>query len=70
MRSGSGVSSWTRSVARRGRSILRRKRAATAALDADQLLDRVLSELAEQVEPVVLIIDDLHELRSRNEITL
>ena len=38
--------------------------AATAALDADQLIDRVLSELAEQVEPVVLIIDDLHELRS------
>ncbi|MBO0745659.1 MAG: AAA family ATPase, partial [Candidatus Dormibacteraeota bacterium] len=38
--------------------------AATAALDADQLVDRVLSELAEQVEPVVLIIDDLHELRS------
>ena len=38
--------------------------AATAALDADELVDRVLSELAEQVEPVVLIIDDLHELRS------
>src|SRR5439155_22444672 len=38
--------------------------AATAALDADQLVDKVLSELAEQVEPVVLIIDDLHELRS------
>ena len=27
-------------------------------------MDRVLSELAEQVEPVVLIIDDVHELRS------
>ena len=38
--------------------------AATAALDADQLVDRVLSEVAEQVDPVVLIIDDLHELRS------
>jgi LuxR family transcriptional regulator, maltose regulon positive regulatory protein len=38
--------------------------AATAALDDDQLVDRVLSEVAEQVEPVVLIIDDLHELRS------
>jgi LuxR family transcriptional regulator, maltose regulon positive regulatory protein len=38
--------------------------AAAAALDADQLLDRVLSELAEQVEPPVVIIDDLHELRS------
>src|SRR3954447_219382 len=38
--------------------------AATAALDGDLLVDRVLSELAEQVEPVVVIIDDLHELRS------
>lgn len=38
--------------------------AATAALDDDQMVDRVLSEVAEQVEPVVLIIDDLHELRS------
>jgi LuxR family transcriptional regulator, maltose regulon positive regulatory protein len=27
-------------------------------------VDRVVSEFAEQVEPVVLIIDDLHELRS------
>jgi LuxR family maltose regulon positive regulatory protein len=38
--------------------------AATAALDDDQVVDRVLSELGEQAEPVVLIIDDLHELRS------
>ena len=38
--------------------------AANAALDADQLVDRVVSEVAEQVEPVVLIIDDLHELKS------
>jgi LuxR family transcriptional regulator, maltose regulon positive regulatory protein len=38
--------------------------AAIAALDDDQVIDRVLSEIAEQVEPVVLIIDDLHELRS------
>jgi len=37
---------------------------ATASLDGDLLVDRVLSELAEQPEPVVLIIDDLHELRS------
>src|SRR3954470_22412274 len=37
---------------------------ATAALDGDELFDRVLSELAEQVEPIVLIVDDLHELRS------
>jgi LuxR family maltose regulon positive regulatory protein len=38
--------------------------AATAALDGDQVADIVLSEVAEQVEPVVLIVDDLHELRS------
>ena len=38
--------------------------AATAAVDGDQLLDTVLSEFAEQVEPLVLIVDDLHELRS------
>ncbi len=38
--------------------------AATAALDGDQVVERVLSEVAEHVEPVVLIIDDLHELRS------
>jgi LuxR family transcriptional regulator, maltose regulon positive regulatory protein len=37
---------------------------ATAALAPDQLIEAVLSELADQVEPVVLIIDDLHELRS------
>jgi LuxR family maltose regulon positive regulatory protein len=38
--------------------------AASGGLDGDQVVDRVLSEVAEQVEPVVLIIDDLHELRS------
>ncbi|HMJ33127.1 MAG TPA: AAA family ATPase, partial [Baekduia sp.] len=43
--------------------------AATAALDGDQVVDRVLSELAEQVDPVVLIIDDLHELRSADALT-
>jgi LuxR family maltose regulon positive regulatory protein len=37
---------------------------ATTALDGDQLVDTIVAELAEQVEPVVLIIDDLHELRS------
>jgi LuxR family maltose regulon positive regulatory protein len=31
---------------------------------ADQVVDRVLSEVREHAEPVVLIIDDLHELRS------
>jgi LuxR family maltose regulon positive regulatory protein len=37
--------------------------AALAGLDGDQLVDRVHSELAEH-DAVVLIIDDLHELRS------
>ncbi len=37
---------------------------ATAALDAEQLLDAVVSGLAEYPEPGVLIIDDLQELRS------
>ena len=43
--------------------------AARAALDGEQLVERVLSEVAEQVEPVVLIIDDLHELRSADAFT-
>jgi LuxR family maltose regulon positive regulatory protein len=43
--------------------------AATAELDGDQLVDRVVSEVAEQVGPVVLIIDDLHELRSADALT-
>jgi LuxR family maltose regulon positive regulatory protein len=43
--------------------------AATAALDGEQAFDRVLSEVAERVEPVVLIIDDLHELRSADAFT-
>jgi LuxR family transcriptional regulator, maltose regulon positive regulatory protein len=38
--------------------------AATAAVDGDQAVDMVRSELAGQDMPVVLIIDDLHELRS------
>jgi LuxR family maltose regulon positive regulatory protein len=37
---------------------------ATAAFDGDQVVDRVVSQFAEQVEPFVLIIDDLHELKS------
>src|ERR1700704_6159849 len=36
---------------------------AIAGVDSDQLVDMVRSELAE-LEPVVLIVDDLHELRS------
>jgi LuxR family transcriptional regulator, maltose regulon positive regulatory protein len=43
--------------------------AATAELDGDQLVDAVASELVEHVEPVVLIIDDLHELRSADALT-
>jgi LuxR family transcriptional regulator, maltose regulon positive regulatory protein len=38
--------------------------AVTAAVDGDELVGRVRVELAEHVESVVLIIDDLHELRS------
>ena len=40
------------------------KQPAATAADADQLVDRVLLELAEEVGPVVLVIDDLHELKS------
>ena len=40
------------------------QRVAIASLDADQMVDKAVSEFAEQVEPVVLVIDDLHELRS------
>src|SRR6478736_1495996 len=38
--------------------------AATAVLEGDHLVDSVVSELAEQAEPGVLIIDDLHQLES------
>ena len=37
---------------------------ASAGVDGEQLVDMVRSELAELREPVVLIVDDLHELRS------
>jgi LuxR family transcriptional regulator, maltose regulon positive regulatory protein len=43
--------------------------AAAAAPDGDEVIDRVLSELQEPVEPVTLIIDDLHELRSADALT-
>jgi LuxR family transcriptional regulator, maltose regulon positive regulatory protein len=43
--------------------------APTAAFDGDQLVDKVVSEVAEVVEPVVLIIDDLHELKSPDALT-
>ena len=42
----------------------RQTQPAAAAVPGDELLDAVVSELAEQAEPFVLIIDDLHELRS------
>jgi LuxR family transcriptional regulator, maltose regulon positive regulatory protein len=38
--------------------------ASPAALDGEQPVDTVLSEMTQRLEPVVLIIDDLHELRS------
>jgi LuxR family maltose regulon positive regulatory protein len=38
--------------------------AVAPVLDGAEVLERVMSVLAEQVEPVVLIIDDLHELQS------
>jgi LuxR family transcriptional regulator, maltose regulon positive regulatory protein len=43
---------------------LQTQHAAAAAVDADHFVDTLVSELAEQVGPVVLIIDDLHELKS------
>ncbi len=50
-------------------AVLGEIRGETAAPDGDQVVDRVVSELAEQVGPVVLIIDDLHELRSADALT-
>ncbi len=43
--------------------------AAPAALEVNQLVEKVVSEVAQQLHPVVLIIDDLHELRSAEAIT-
>jgi LuxR family maltose regulon positive regulatory protein len=43
---------------------LEQEAVAIDALGEDRVIDRVLSELGEHVDPVVLIIDDLHELRS------
>src|SRR6266702_4478957 len=43
--------------------------APVAAPDVDQVIDSVLSEITGHAEPVVLIIDDLHELRSTDAIT-
>src|ERR1700733_213245 len=41
-----------------------RQPAATTALEGDRIVDEVLSELTGQVEPVVVVIDDLHALKS------
>jgi LuxR family transcriptional regulator, maltose regulon positive regulatory protein len=41
----------------------------TAGLDTDRVVEAVVSEVTEQAEPVVLIIDDLHELRSADGLT-
>src|ERR1700755_509760 len=41
---------------------------AAAALDGSEMVDAVVSELAERVGSVVLIIDDLHELKSADAI--
>jgi LuxR family transcriptional regulator, maltose regulon positive regulatory protein len=38
--------------------------AATSSRDEDDAFENVISELAEQTDPLVLIVDDLHELRS------
>lgn len=43
--------------------------AETAALGSDQLMARVLWQVAERAEPVVLILDDFHELRSAEALT-
>ena len=45
-----------------------RQAAANGSLDGNQAAEAVLSAFAEAVEPVVLIIDDLHELRSTDAI--
>jgi LuxR family maltose regulon positive regulatory protein len=37
--------------------------------DVDEVIDSVLSELSGHADPVVLIIDDLHELRSADALT-
>ena len=37
--------------------------------DVDEVIDSVLREIADYAEPVVLIIDDLHELRSTDALT-
>jgi LuxR family maltose regulon positive regulatory protein len=47
-----------------GRSTDHPTQPAPTALEVEQVVETVVSEVAEQAEPVVLIIDDLHELKS------
>ena len=46
-----------------------RTRTAPPGFDGDAMVDTIVSELAEQADVVVLIIDDLHELRSADALT-
>src|SRR5690242_15136230 len=46
-----------------------RTRTAPTAFDGDAMVDTIVSELAEQAPVVVLIIDDLHELKSADALT-
>ena len=46
-----------------------RTRTTPLGLDGDAMVDMIVSELAEQARVVVLIIDDLHELRSADALT-
>ena len=52
-------------------SVLNAIRGSTAAIDlaGDELVERVASEIAQQDEPPVLVIDDLHELTSTAALT-
>jgi LuxR family maltose regulon positive regulatory protein len=45
------------------------ERTQTAGLDGNQLVDSIVSELSEKPESVVVIIDDLQELRSTDAVT-
>ena len=46
-----------------------RTRTAPPAFDGDAMVDTIVSELAEQANVVVLVIDDLHELSSADALT-
>ena len=46
-----------------------RSRTAPSAFDGDEMVDTIVSELADQAAVIVLIIDDLHELSSAEALT-